>query len=212
MSSELKRVLLVTAGIFHPPYFGRQALHTGLAQLQGFTFRHVRSLEQMPADFESHSALVLYYHEKTISQAALRRLEAFVKNGGGVLAIHSATASFQGEKHYFEILGGRFTGHGEVGECEIRRTHPERSEGIKDEIFGGIESFSVIDELYIQELQPGIEVHFTAKQAGLEAPAVWTYRYGQGKVCYCMPGHTSRSMQHPAMREILQRGLIWVAE
>jgi type 1 glutamine amidotransferase len=211
MSSELKRVLLVTAGVFHPPYFGRKALHAGLAQMEGFTFHPVRSLEQLPTDFESLAALVLYYHEETISEAALSRMDAFVSNGGGVLAIHSATASFKGEKRYFEILGGRFTGHGKLGECEMQRASPKGSNGRINAIFEGIENFTIVDELYIHELQPGIEIHYMAKQFGQEAPAVWTYQYGQGKVCYCMPGHTSGSMQHPAMQEILRRGLQWVA-
>lgn len=119
MSSELKRILLVSAGVFHPPYFGRQALRASLAQLKGFSFQHVRSLEHLPVNYQGLSALVLYYHARTISAAALERLDAFVRSGGGVLAVHSATASFKQEQHYFEILGGQFTGHGKVEDIEI---------------------------------------------------------------------------------------------
>lgn len=212
MSGELGRVVLVSAGVFHPPLFGRRALRAGLARLEGFSFRHVRSLEQIPADYDRLSALVLYYHSKTVSEAALSRLEAFVQRGGGILAIHSATASFKAEDRYFEILGGRFTGHGQVGNCEMKSARPERSEGIGEEIFGGIGNFMIKDELYRHVLQEGVEIHYTAEIAGKEAPAVWTHHYGRGKVCYCMPGHTAGSMRHPAMRAILQRALAWVAE
>jgi type 1 glutamine amidotransferase len=212
VSSEAKRILLVTRGLFHPPYLARKALHTGLAQLEGFSFQHVASCDQIPADVDSFSALVLYYHADTISAAALRRLDAFVKNGGGILALHSATASYTQEKHYFEILGGEFTKHGKVESFEVRKTNPEGSEGGEDDIFEGIENFVVKDELYIHQLQPGVEIHFMAEQVEQAAPVVWTYRYGEGKVCYCSLGHTTASIKHPAVREILQRGLVWVAE
>ena len=178
----MKKVLLVTDGIFHPPYFGRVALKKSLAELDGFEFQHVRSMEKLPADLKDFSALVIYLHHKRISQSALTGLDAFVSDGGGILAIHSATASFKEANRFFEILGGRFVGHGAVEEIEVKR--------VKDEIFD-VGDFVIKDELYIHELQPGIDVHFTAKHEGKDIPVVWTYRYGKGKVCYAVPGHTT---------------------
>jgi type 1 glutamine amidotransferase len=198
----MKNILLVTEGLIHPPRGGRTAVHQALAHLEGFSFQHVRSLEQLPGDVNSFAALVLYFHQKTITPSALARLDSFVKNGGGILAVHSATASFKDEPHYFEIIGGRFIGHGEVEDFAIRP--------VKSDIFAGINEFTVKDELYLHELQPGIEVHFTAQHEGQDVPVVWTYHYGKGKVCYAVPGHTAESMKHPAMQEILQRGLMWV--
>ena len=198
----IRNILLVTSGIFHPPYFGRLAVHEALRQMDGFAFQHIPSLEKLPTNLNQFSALVLYYHHKTISDAALRRLDDFVSGSGGILAIHSATASFKKTKRYYEILGGRFIGHGAVENFEVRRR--------KDGIFDSIAPFTIKDELYIHELQPGITAHFTAKHAGQEAPAVWTYRCGAGKVCYAVPGHTAESMKHPAVQEILRRGLKWV--
>jgi uncharacterized protein len=196
-------ILLVTDGFIHPPFAGRRALQLALTQLDGFSFRHVRSLEQLPADVHSYSALVLYYHHKTISAAALDRLDSFVQNGGGILAIHSATASFKDQPHYFEMIGGRFTGHGPVENFEVKR--------LRDDVFGEIGNFTVKDELYLHELQPGIDVHFAAQHAGQAVPVVWTFRYGQGKICYAVPGHTAQGMKHPALQEILRRGLQWVS-
>jgi type 1 glutamine amidotransferase len=198
----MKNILLVTAGPLHPPRGGRTAVHQALARLEGFSFQQVRSLEQLPGDVESFAALVLYFHQKTISVSALARLDSFVKNGGGILAIHSATASFKDEPHYFEIIGGRFIGHGAVEDFVVRP--------VKSDIFAGVEAFTIKDELYLHELQPGIEVHFTAQHEEQTVPVVWTYHYGKGKVCYVVPGHVAASMKHPAVQEILQRGLRWV--
>jgi len=199
----MKKILLVTDGIFHPTWFGRMALHRALKQLNDYSFVHISSLEKLPTDLSSFSALVLHYHHKTISNTAVEKLGQFVKGGGGILAIHAATASFKETLPYFKILGGRFIGHGAVESFEVKKT--------RDDIFSGIESFTVKDELYIHELEPDIEVHFTAKYEGRVLPVVWTYRYEKGKVCYSVPGHTTKSMQHRSYQELLRRGLLWVA-
>ena len=201
-----KKILLVTDGIFHPTYFGRLALHKSLKQLDGFSFKHVSSLEELPPDLESFSALVLHFHHKAISDGALGQLDSFVKNGGGILALHAATASFKKSMPYFKILGGRFIGHKKVEKLQV-----EKSEGSKNKsVFDGIVGFVVKDELYIHELEPSIEVHFTAKYEGKDVPVVWTYQYGQGKVCYAVPGHTTASMKNTIYQQILKRGLEWV--
>ncbi len=200
----MKKVLLVTGGFFHPPFFGRLVLHRTLRQMAGFSFLHVPSLERLPSDLEQFSAMVLHFHHKKISSTALQRLDNFVKNGGGILAIHAATASFKETLPYFEILGGRFTGHGAVENLVIQK--------VRGDIFPDIDDFTVKDELYIHELQPGIETHFTANHAGKDIPAVWTHRYHKGKVCYSVPGHTTGSMRNTNYQRLLQRGLTWVAE
>lgn len=199
----MKKVLLVTDGIFHPTLLGRQALHHALKKLDGFSFTHVASLEKLPSDLDSFSAIVLHFHHKTLSDQALNQLRDFVSQGGGILAIHAATASFKDALPYFEILGGRFIGHGHVQNFDVMK--------IWDDVFQDIGNFTVRDELYIHELQPGIEVHFTAKHEGKDVPVVWTHRYGKGRVLYAVPGHTTESMKNKTYQKLLQRGLQWVA-
>ena len=50
-----------------------------------------------------------------------RAFDGFVRAGGGVLAIHSATASFKGSPAYFEVLGGRFVGQGKWSDVYVYR-------------------------------------------------------------------------------------------
>jgi type 1 glutamine amidotransferase len=200
----MKKILLVSDGIFHPPLWGRITLHRLLRQMDGFTIEDVHSLEKIPADVKIFSALVLHYHHKRISPEALARLDDFVKNGGGILAIHSATASFKNSIPYFELLGGRFVGHGKVERIEVKNQ--------ESEIFRGIPNFSVRDELYLHELDDKIQIHFTTMVEGKDVPVVWTNVYGKGKVCYCVPGHTSGTMKNKHYQRVLQRGLEWVTE
>ena len=199
----MKKVLLITAGIFHPPLLARKALCKTLAELDGFKFQHLRSMEKLPNELDDFAAMVIYFHHKKISARALEALDEFISNGGGVLGVHTATASFKQQMHYSEILGGRFTGHGPIKSFEIKPT-------ANSEIFAGIPAFVVKDELYTHELQPGIETHFTATHDGQEIPAVWTYQFGKGKVCYTVPGHRTASFKNATFQKILQRGLVWV--
>ncbi len=135
----------------------------------------------------------------------MARLDEYVKNGGGILGIHSATASFKlNPANYFDILGGRFIGHGKVEAFEVKNQNSE--------VFRGIPNFEVRDELYLHELNNKIEVHFTTRHEGEDVPVVWTHLHGKGKVCYCGPGHTSGSMKNKNYQRILQRGLEWVTE
>lgn len=198
----MKKILLVTDGFSHPTFLGRWALHRSLKRLEGYSFEHISSLEKLPSNLDTFSALVLHYHHKALSESALIKLQNYVRQGGGILAIHAATASFKETLPYFEILGGRFIGHGPVERFNVEK--------LKDGIFDGIDTFAVTDELYIHELNPNIDVHFTAKHQGKDIPVVWTYRYGEGKICYAVPGHTTESMRNPTYQELLKRGLLWV--
>ncbi len=200
----MKRILLVTAGFFHPPLLGRRALIKNLTSLPGCVFRQAASLENLPADLESYAAMVLYIHQKEISDRALHQLDHFVASGGGLLGVHSATASFRQSQRYFEILGGRFSSHGPVSPFAI-------TQAVGDTLFEKTPEFIVTDELYVHELQPGIQAHFSAQFQGQAIPVVWTYHWGQGKVCYATPGHTTTSMQHPSLQKILKQGLAWAA-
>ncbi len=214
----MKKVLLITDGIFHPTLLGRLALYKAMGHplpsgvphgngkefgvMKEFQFTHISSLDKLPPTLDIFSALVLHYHHRTISDAAFGRFETYVKGGGGILAIHAATASFKDRRPYFKILGGQFIGHGKVENFELKR--------VRDDIFSGIDNFVVKDELYIHELEQGIEVHFIAKHEGNDIPVVWTHRYGKGKICYAVPGHTTESMRNKTYQQVLRRGLAWV--
>jgi hypothetical protein len=122
----------------------------------------------------------------------------------GLLAVHGAAASFKTEPGYHEIIGGRFIGHGPVAETEVLPS-PEH------ELFRGIGPFHLRDELYRHEFDPSNEVHFYTSVEGEQEPVVWTRLHGEGRVCYCSLGHTSQAFRHPAVVEILRRGLLWVS-
>ncbi len=57
----MKKILLVSDGILHPPLWGRIRLHRVFRQMDGFTFKHIHSLENLPADVNKFSAIGLTF-------------------------------------------------------------------------------------------------------------------------------------------------------
>jgi len=202
-----KNVLIVSDGRIHPPWMGRFWLRYLLAGMQDFRFARVRSMNELPTvDLTIFHSLVLYFHHKKISQAALEAFDQFVSGGGGVLAIHSVTASFLGSERFGEILGGVACGHARVGELRVMPVNQD------DPIFGRIAAFSLTDELYLHDPGLDIETHFTALHAGQPAPVVWTRAHGAGRVCYAGLGHRAASLRVPEYQQVLMRALTWVCK
>lgn len=198
-------VLLISDGIAHPSLMARFWLRWGLNRLPGTRFYRVASLEALPhLRSRKFQAMVLYVHHQTISPAALAVLEALLREGKGLLALHSASASFNQVRRYHEILGGQFVEHGPIETFRVQPIWPA------EEMFHGIPSFSVQDELYRHEYDPDNKIHFFTIVDREREPVVWTRQEGRGRVCYCALGHTTSSMRHPQVRQILQRSLAWI--
>jgi type 1 glutamine amidotransferase len=202
-----KNVLVISDGRIHPPFLGRFWLRNLFRGMQGFNFSWVQSMEILPnMDMDRFHGVVLYFHHKAISEAALDVFDAFVFRGGGVLAIHSVTASFKNANRFTEILGGKFTGHGPIKAIDMLPASPPSM------IFNGISEFRLIDELYLHDLCSDIDVHFSTLYKGRPIPTVWTRIHGKGHICYACPGHRAASMRVPGYQHLLSRALSWITQ
>lgn len=199
-------VILVSSGIFHPNLLARATLRRILSGAERFSLRKVASLEQaVELDWADYAALVLYVHHKRISDEALAWLDGYLRGGGGLLALHSASASFKALQRYQAMLGGRFRAHGRVSRFRVRP-----GEGAARQ-FGVDAPFEVFDERYLHEMIEVDSVDFVSEGPEGAEPFVWTRRHGAGRVCYCAAGHTAASLRHPQVQRILVNGLIWAA-
>lgn len=202
----MKNVFLLSKGFIHPSLLGRHYLRRCIAELSGIVVRETSSIESLARlRYPEYAALVMYLHRQVISRGALDALDGFVRSGGGLLAVHSASASFKKESRFFDILGGRFVRHDRVHEFTV-------SASVQDPgIFTGIPSFTIRDELYLHEYDPGVTVHFTADHEGRAEPVAWTRAHGQGRVCYISLGHRAPAIKNPHVLEMLRQGMRWVA-
>lgn len=199
-------VCLISDGLFHPPLAGRRLLEQFLRGLPDYQVTRAASLEKAALTggrgLQDYRALVLYFHHRRISPAALDAFEGYVRAGGGVVALHSASASFKQSRRYAEVLGGRFVRHGRVEPVTLLPAGDSP-------LFAGIPAFTLRDELYRHEYDPENRVHYTVTAGGESEPFAWTRRWGAGRVLYLAPGHTVEAMRDANLREIIRRGLAW---
>jgi uncharacterized protein len=199
-----KRVMLLSAGLVHPSLVARHRLGKILAGMPGLRVEktgRIASLARLR--FPECAALVIYLHRRGIGHDSLDALDGFVREGGGLLALHSASASFKKEPGYFDILGGRFVSHGPVHEFTVSRCAGDAG------VFADARPFTVRDELYLHEYDAGVSVHFTADWKGSTEPISWTRTHGKGRVCYISLGHCAPALKNPRVAEMVAEGLAW---
>ncbi len=195
-----KHVLLISAGLIHPSVLARKRLFDIVSGM--CTVVQTPSIEGACILKRGiFDAAVIYLHRQKISDEALFAIESFTAHGGGLLGLHSATASFKQSRGWFNLIGGRFVSHEKI--------IPFTSTFSGSEIFTP-GSFTVSDELYIHETRPGIAVCYSTEKDGKEIPVVWTQNYGKGRVCYIEPGHVAASLEVPEVETVIREGLSWV--
>lgn len=174
------RILVVSKGFLHPSILCRHSLKKLLLGLErDFAFEFTRNLRDMGAlEGEFFQGVILYFHEKRIDEALFDKFGDFLLEGGGVLAIHSAMASFKKNKKYQDILGGRFLGHGRIRDLEVISNAGELNIPL-DPV-----SFCVRDELYIHEYHKDNSILMVCQYEGGKEPVLWTKTYGRGRVAY----------------------------
>ena len=147
-----------------------------------------------------------------ISAAAGERLAHFVRNGGPLLALHTASICFDNWPGWREVLGGAWawdrSWHPPLG--------PVHAEPVgSDPIVSGLPGFDLVDEVYTdQSLLPGVEILLSAvPEPGIPAqPIAWKHAYGKGRVFYSGLGHAAGSVSEPTHALMLQRAARWLTD
>ncbi|MDX1359497.1 MAG: hypothetical protein R3232_11755, partial [Clostridia bacterium] len=140
----MKKVLAISKGILHPTVFSRRLLKEILVSAtQGKVLEYASELNRLDGlDTDTYQAVVLFFHEKKLSDNELIKLKGFIVDGGGLFCIHGALASFKGNTEYEKITGARFTGHDAIMDMHIK----------------GDAEFTIRDELYGFELQEDCDI------------------------------------------------------
>lgn len=132
-------------------------------------------------------------------------LGAFVRAGGGLVAVHSGTASYKDWPAVRAVLGGVFTSH--PPPCPVT-VEPRAGHALSA---GVVEPFTVHDEHYQMTLDDAAaDVFLCARSEHGVQPAGWTRTVGRGRVCVLTPGHFPAVWLHPSMQRLLAYCLISV--
>lgn len=146
----------------------------------------------------------------------LRGLRTAVAAGTGFAGWHGGIVdSFRMATDYLQMVGAQFAAHpgGPLVDHTVSVTadHP---------IVAGVEDFTLRSEQYWLLTDPLNEVLATTTIAPgpddpwhdpITSPAVWTRRWGAGRIFVCAPGHRLADLEVPAVRTIIERGLLWAS-
>jgi len=123
----------------------------------------------------------------------------FVRSGGAYVGIHSATDAFKKSDVYWEMVGGRFAGHG-GGKFKVTihdRDHP---------VTAGLEDFEIQDETYSHHYHKNVCMRGNERQS-----MGWVQDYGKGRMFYTSLGHGRAAWANPHFQRLVVRGAYWAA-
>jgi type 1 glutamine amidotransferase len=142
-------------------------------------------------------------------------LAAAVGAGTGLAGWHGGIVdSFRATPTYLQLTGGQFTCHpGDFIDYELE----VRAERADHEIVTGISTVALHTEQYWVLTDDMNDVLATTtlgpgpNWAGVTVPAVWTRRWGDGRVFVCTVGHHLPDLEVPEIRSIIERGMLWAS-
>ena len=207
------RVLVFGDDLYHPA----AVVRAGLAPLAASGDYHFDWVEDArgwsPAALASYSRVllaksnVLSHTDKTpwLTGEDCEIFRRFVQHGGGLLAVHSGTASYKDIAPVRAVLGGVFDRH--PPPCDVTldpvRGHP---------LTRGVDTpFSVHDEHYEMLFDDThADVFLRSRSSHGTQPAGWTRCDGGGRVCVLTPGHFAEVWLHSQFQQLLRNGLAWI--
>jgi type 1 glutamine amidotransferase len=141
-----------------------------------------------------------------MTEAQVAGLTHWVRNGGGLLAAHAATAIGDSSPELGDLFGGVFISHPEPFSFTVAPmygVHP---------IAANIPAFTVHDEFYIQKYDPSVEIHMVANYQGMAYPMVWSRLEDLGRVAHIAPGHFPEVWLNPVYQRLMLQAAAWLTE
>jgi uncharacterized protein len=204
------RVLVLCDDYWHPARTAR----TGLGALRdsGCQFDWIEHAGEWSAERMAAYPLVVLTKANNISATdqqpwvtpvVEQAFSEHVRNGNGLLAIHSGTAGYTQTPLLRGLLGGVFVSH--PPQCmvtvEPRADHP---------LTAGSAAFTLKDEHYHMALDDTqADVFLTTTSEHGTQPAGWTRREGAGRVAVLTPGHNVEVWLHPDFQTLIGSALRW---
>jgi type 1 glutamine amidotransferase len=154
----------------------------------------------------------------TITREQLTGLTGAVAAGTGLAGWHGGIAdSFRNSSDYLHLIGGQFACHPR-GFVDYRVDIVPEHAG--HPIVAGLPELAVHTEQYWVLADTHNEVLATTTVPSLPgdpwaepvvSPAVWTRRWGSGRVFVCTVGHRLEDLDAPGIRTLVERGMTWAA-
>jgi type 1 glutamine amidotransferase len=227
-----RRALIVRGG-----WDGHQPVETTelfipYLEANGFSVR-VEESPAIYADAEELAATDLIVQTNTMStieKDELAGLITAVGNGTGLAGWHGGIAdSYRNSSDYLQFIGAQFAAHpglapaeriGEQSDNYVPHRIVMTAVAADHPITSGIADFDLVTEQYWVLHDDYLDVLATTTQAvrpwdpwtrEITFPAIWTRQWGEGRMFVSTPGHRVEVLEHPTVRTIVERGLLWAA-
>ncbi len=203
------RALVICDDYWHPASTACQ----GLGELRrcGFEFDWLENAGGGSAERMREYPLVLLAKSDEVSstdrrqwvnEKVRRAFVDYVRQGNGLLAVHSGTV-YGDVPTMRALIGGAFVSHPQ--QCPVT---VEPLEGHL--LTAGITPFTVVDEHYFMELDDaGADLFLTTTSEHGTQPGGWIRSEGEGRVCVLTPGHNVEVWRHPSFQALLCNALRW---
>ncbi|MBO9570427.1 MAG: ThuA domain-containing protein [Cellulomonas iranensis] len=228
----MRRALVVRGGWDgHQPVAATE-LFLPFLRAQGFEV-DVHETNEVYADADVMAATDLVVQSVTMSSIGhdeLWGLRGAVEAGTGLVGWHGGIAdSYRNSSDYLQLVGGQFATHpgkepslrvGDETDNYLPYTVEITDLGREHPITAGLDDFALESEQYWVLHDDLIDVLATTTHATqpyhpwhrpITSPAVWTRHWGKGRIVVATPGHTPEVLQHPSVRAIVERGMLWAA-
>lgn len=171
-----------------------------------FEVTFTENLDDLKARIKQFDVLAVYTTGMKLTKEQEAGMCDFVQSGGGFVGIHSATDSFKDSDRYWEMVGGRFAGHG-GGKFAVHiydKEHP---------ITKNLNDFEIQDETYRHDYHKNAQMRSLIRMShGEERQSMaWVSHYGKGRVFYTGLGHGRAAWTNPCFQRLAVHGMYWAA-
>lgn len=203
-SAERLRVLFLGDNGHHRPTQRAQELLPALARNGIDLFYSSERDDLNRAELARYHALILYNNHPTVSRPQLNALLGFVENGGGLVVLHCAAASFQNSEEFIRLVGAAFKSHG-TGTFSAVRVAPDHP------AIRGVPPFETWDETYVHTKHNPVDrtVLEVRRENGHDEPWTWVRTYGKGRVFYTAWGHDQRTWGNAGFQQMVGQAVRW---
>ncbi|MCM8832612.1 MAG: Gfo/Idh/MocA family oxidoreductase [Candidatus Omnitrophica bacterium] len=153
----------------------------------------------------NYDSILIYADNTDFDGKQEENIIKYVKNGGGLVGIHSTGAYFKKNKKFKEMLGCEFIGHSPVFPFELKSTSSHY-------INRRIPSKIIDDEFYFLNLSQDAEILFNGYWQGKLLPLGYTRNYGNGRIFYFAPCHSLNVIENKDIIKTIKRAIIWTAK
>ena len=146
------------------------------------------------------------WFEPGVTEVCPKEFEAYVRAGGGFLAVHSGLAyNLERNAEYVGLVGSIFLGHPPRCAVDLKCVNPAHP------ILNGIGDFSIRDEHYNMEMtceDADIFLQSVSEKGGTQ-PAGYTRELGEGRLCALTPGHTLDVWENESFMKLFTNAMEW---